>query len=102
MLDFAAMVKGPHENLQDLKKYLIRQMELAGVTVKTGTEVTKELIESEAPDAVILAVAHTEFKDMSMSTIDSLFGEGKKVLLDIKGLLDRKEYEAAGYAYWRL
>ena len=25
MLDFAAMVKGPHENLQDLKKYLIRE-----------------------------------------------------------------------------
>ena len=56
MLDFAAMVKGPHENLQDLKKYLIRQLEITGVTVKTGTEVTKELIESEAPDAVILAV----------------------------------------------
>ena len=53
-------------------------------------------------DAVILAVAHTEFKDMSMRTVDSLYGEGKKVLLDIKGLLDRKEYEAAGYDYWRL
>ncbi|MCR5136716.1 MAG: FAD-dependent oxidoreductase [Oscillospiraceae bacterium] len=56
LLDFASIVKGPHENLQDLKKYLIRQLEIAGVTVKTGTEVTKELIESEAPDAVILAV----------------------------------------------
>jgi len=56
MLDFAAMVKGPHENLADLKKYLIRQLEITGVTVKTGVEVTKELIESEAPDAVILAV----------------------------------------------
>ena len=56
MLDFASMVKGPHENLQDLKKYLIRQLEIAGVNVQTGTEVTKELIESEAPDAVILAV----------------------------------------------
>ena len=55
MLDFAAMVKGPHENLGDLKKYLIRQLEVTGVTVKTGTEVTKELIEEEAPDAVILA-----------------------------------------------
>ena len=53
-------------------------------------------------DAVILAVAHTDFKDMSMRTVDSLYGEGKKVLLDIKGLLDRKEYEAAGYDYWRL
>ncbi|MBR1565846.1 MAG: FAD-dependent oxidoreductase [Oscillospiraceae bacterium] len=56
MLDFAAMVKGPHENLADLKKYLIRQLEITGVNVVTGTEVTKELIESEAPDAVILAV----------------------------------------------
>ncbi|MBQ9662093.1 MAG: FAD-dependent oxidoreductase [Oscillospiraceae bacterium] len=56
LLDFASIVKGPHENLQDLKKYLIRQLEITGVTVKTGTEVTKELIEEEAPDAVILAV----------------------------------------------
>ncbi|MBR6331784.1 MAG: FAD-dependent oxidoreductase, partial [Dehalococcoidales bacterium] len=56
LLDFASIVKGPHENLQDLKKYLIRQLEITGVTVKTGVEVTKELIESEAPDAVILAV----------------------------------------------
>ena len=50
------MVKGPHENLADLKKYLVRQLEISGVTVKTGTEVTKELIDAEAPDAVILAV----------------------------------------------
>ena len=55
MLDFAGMVKGPHENLGDLKNYLIRQLELSGVTVVTGTEVTKELIEQEKPDAVILA-----------------------------------------------
>lgn len=53
-------------------------------------------------DAVVLAVAHKEFKKLSMSDIDGLFGEGKKVLLDIKGLLNRKEYEAAGYSYWRL
>jgi len=29
-------------------------------------------------------------------------GEHTKVLLDIKGLLNRKEYENAGYIYWRL
>ncbi|MCQ2420721.1 MAG: FAD-dependent oxidoreductase [Clostridia bacterium] len=55
LLTFASTVKGPHENLEDLKKYLIRQLELANVKVVTGTEVTKELIESEAPDAVVLA-----------------------------------------------
>ena len=53
-------------------------------------------------DAVILAVAHDEFKSLSMEDIAKLFGEGQKVLLDIKGLLNRKEYEAAGYSYWRL
>lgn len=53
-------------------------------------------------DAVILAVAHTEFSNFSITDMDKFFGEGKKVLLDIKGLLDRKEYEAAGYSYWRL
>ena len=53
-------------------------------------------------DAVVLAVAHTEFASLAMDQIGSFFGEGKKVLLDLKGLLNRKEYEAAGYSYWRL
>lgn len=56
-------------------------------------------------DAVIFAVAHTEFASMTMEKIDSMFKKGdnySKVLVDIKGLLDRKEYERAGYSYWRL
>ena len=53
-------------------------------------------------DAVILAVAHAQFANFSMSEIDSFFGEGQKALLDIKGSLNRAEYEKAGYAYWRL
>ncbi len=53
-------------------------------------------------DAVILAVAHDKFASISFKEMDKLFGKGKKVLLDIKGLLNRKEYEEAGYKYWRL
>lgn len=53
-------------------------------------------------DAVILAVAHKELEGLQMSEIDRFYGEGKKVLLDIKGILNRKEYEKAGYNYWRL
>ncbi|XCP85325.1 nucleotide sugar dehydrogenase [Roseburia hominis] len=53
-------------------------------------------------DAIVLAVAHTEFCNFSISEMNSFFGTGTKVLLDIKGLLNRKEYEAAGYIYWRL
>ncbi len=53
-------------------------------------------------DAVIFAVAHDEFAKFTMADVDKLFGEGKKVLIDVKGVLDRKEYENAGYSYWRL
>lgn len=53
-------------------------------------------------DAVILAVAHTKFSNLTMAQIDNFFSKGKKVLLDIKGLLNRKRYEAANYIYWRL
>jgi thioredoxin reductase len=55
-LDFASRIKGPHENLDDLKAYLSKQQEINGVTVTLNTEVDAALIGSEAPDAVILAV----------------------------------------------
>ena len=56
-------------------------------------------------DAVILAVAHSAFAELTMAQIDGMFksvGNEKKVLADIKGLLERIRYEAAGYRYWRL
>lgn len=59
LLDFAHMVKGPHENLMDLKNYLIRQLELKGVKVELGVEVDQAKIKEFAPDAVILAVGGT-------------------------------------------
>ncbi len=53
-------------------------------------------------DAVILAVAHDEFKSLRVEDMNSFFGKGTKVLLDIKGVLNKGKYEAAGYSYWRL
>ncbi len=53
-------------------------------------------------DAVILSVAHDSFGNLSRNDIDSFCGQGKRVLLDIKGLLNREEYEENGYSYWRL
>ena len=53
-------------------------------------------------DAVILAVSHTAYDGLTREQTDRLYGGRKKVLVDIKGVLDRKEYEAAGYLYWRL
>ena len=56
-------------------------------------------------DAVIIAVGHTEFMSFSMSDIDAMFANGDnsgKVIIDVKGVLDRKTYSEAGYQYWRL
>lgn len=55
-------------------------------------------------DAVILAVAHEEFKELGKTEIDRFYKaeNARKVLLDIKGLLDRKEFEDGSYLYWRL
>lgn len=53
-------------------------------------------------DAVVLAVAHREFSEISVERMNEFLGTEKKVLIDIKGLVDRKEFEDAGYWYWRL
>ncbi len=56
-------------------------------------------------DAVVLAVAHDAFKSFTQADFDKMFkseDNSKKVLVDIKGLLDREEYEKANYNYWRL
>ncbi|MED9904830.1 MAG: nucleotide sugar dehydrogenase [Lachnospiraceae bacterium] len=55
-------------------------------------------------DAVIVAVAHTQFLDLDKARIDSFYNPAheKKVFLDIKGLFDRKAYGTEDYIYWRL
>lgn len=56
-------------------------------------------------DAVVVAVGHDQFLKYTQEDFNKMFKKGtneSKVLLDIKGILDRKEYEVAGYKYWRL
>lgn len=55
-------------------------------------------------DAVILAVAHENFKNLEMKDMDALYADKNKtkVLTDLKGILDKKAYQNAGYIYWRL
>ena len=53
-------------------------------------------------DVIILAVAHTQFTAISVEKMNGFFGDGKKVLMDLKGILKRELYEKAGYNYWRL
>lgn len=69
-----------------------------------GIELTP-MSELKDLDCIIVAVAHDEFKALSLSDIDKLFKNeenSKKVLVDVKGLYNIKEVKEKGYKYWRL
>ena len=67
-----------------------------------GIEFVK-LSEIREMDAVILAVAHEQFKSLTVADIDALYKpNAAKVLLDLKGILNKTDFENAGYIYWRL
>lgn len=56
-------------------------------------------------DCIILAVAHNEFRELSLNKLKLLFKESnddEKVLIDVKGLHSIKELKASGMKYWRL
>ncbi|NLL79402.1 MAG: nucleotide sugar dehydrogenase [Clostridiales bacterium] len=54
-------------------------------------------------DAVILAVAHSQYEHLKREQLDGFYKpDSRKILADIKGILNKKEYEDAGYLYWRL
>lgn len=55
-------------------------------------------------DAVIVAVAHEDFAELTETHIRGMYDPAvsSRVLVDLKGIYDRAEYESAGYVYWRL
>ena len=70
---------------------------LYGVTL-SGKEALKDM------DAVVIAVAHDNLADLGKEELNGYFNADNKikVLMDIKGILDRKTYQSEDYIYWRL
>lgn len=64
-----------------------------------------ELDDVKDADCIVFAVAHDEFKYMSMNRVNELFKDcsnEEKIIVDVKSILDKKEIENEGYSYWRL
>lgn len=58
--------------------------------------------QAKAADCVVVAVAHKEF---ALINVEDLFGQmpnQEKILIDVKGIFEKKEMEQRGYRYWRL
>ena len=56
-------------------------------------------------DCVIVAVAHNEFRALSLEQIKGMFKEcsdDEKVLIDVKGLYKIDDLKKSGMSYWRL
>ncbi len=53
-------------------------------------------------DAIVLAVAHDEYKSLTITQIDNLFDTHIKIMMDLKGIFDHTEYQQSDYLYWRL
>ena len=70
---------------------------LYGITFET-MDAVKDM------DAVIVAVAHTQFLGLDKESVSGFYNpkHKKKVFMDIKGLFDRNEYLTEDYIYWRL
>ena len=69
-----------------------------------GVKLTK-LSDVKNADCVIVAVAHNEFKALSLDDIKKLYktcNDGEKVLIDVKGIYKVADLKASGMSYWRL
>ena len=69
-----------------------------------GVNLTK-LEDVSGADCVIVAVAHNEFRALSLNAIKKLYREGvddEKVLIDVKGIYKVSALKESGIRYWRL
>jgi len=109
------------ENVPDIRNSkvvdVVRELEDYGIEVlvhdpladpaETRHEYNLELtaLETVDPvDAVVLAVAHDQFKTLGITRLAQFCcnGGGCGVLVDVKGVLKRSEVEKAGLRYWSL
>jgi len=61
-----------------------------------------ELGALEDLDALVVAVGHREFREMSVDSLRGLCQGDQPVLIDVKGLYDRHEAAQAGFTVFRL
>jgi nucleotide sugar dehydrogenase len=96
--------------IKELNSYGIEPMIYDPVADKADAEkfynIKLHLLEDlKELDCVMIAVAHKEFMNLSNEQINAMFKDipmHKKIIVDVKGIKDRKEMLELGYKYWRL
>lgn len=66
-----------------------------------GVEIV-DLADLENVEAIVLAVAHADYKQLGLSRIARLCRKEAPLLIDIKGVFNPKKAQDQGISYWRL
>jgi len=53
-------------------------------------------------DAIVLAVCHRQYREITLDMLMDKYSEGTKVLIDVKGMYPPKDAIAKGFLYWSL
>jgi UDP-N-acetyl-D-galactosamine dehydrogenase len=53
-------------------------------------------------DAVVVAVAHSQYRQMGLSAIKNMCGKTSPIIVDVKGLFKPEEDDFRNVTYWRL
>ena len=68
-----------------------------------GIDLIRDLNSKNLYDGIVVAVKHKFFRELTPRELKDLTNDnGEAVLIDVKGLYDRKSAERAGFLYWRL
>lgn len=89
--ELCPMVVDPLANAEEVREWY-------GIELTSMEEVKKA-------DCLVFAVAHQQFKDLPLKQIEQCFitdSNDKKIIIDIKSILDKKKLLEKGYRIWRL
>lgn len=94
--------------IKELKEYEVNVFisDPIANTVEVKNEYDIDLIDIKSLtniDAVIIAVAHDEYKNIKFEFLNNIYSlSSAKLLMDVKGILNKDEAQKLGYIYWRL
>lgn len=107
------------ENCQDTRNTkvidIIRELQEYGVQVTVVDDIADideaknlydiniiQLEDMEKSDAIVVCVQHDIFMNLTSAWYDKFYKDSKKLLFDLKGMYEKKQFVDAGYYYWRL
>ena len=74
--------------------------------VKSQYDIDLDKIENiKNIDCLVMAVAHDKYKNMDIKEIEKLFKScenQENIIIDVKSIFNKKQFEDLGYKYWNL